>query len=334
MKRHGILFLILVAFAAAFTACRRTDKEGFVRVKLQADSLTVAQDVKTFQWTLCGDRAVVCPTDSLQRFSVFAVPGWEPIDTFRLRQDDPPRFQAAGLFDTPASDTSLCVFDMGASRFSRFSVEKDGARLVADYAPLPKKVYVNALALSDSVLLAGNMDYLEKSYFVSVIDPRSGEKQQDVPCQTFLDDMFQPVNYPYLAVSGDRVAFIYRNYRRIEYFQLRPDGRLAFVRSAGSEYDLAGAKALKKALTPLDGPVDTDYGDRYIYLLENAVVAGKIVASRIEVFDWEGNGLYRLQLDRPANKILADERSGQIYAVNTTLDKDRLYLYDIKKILE
>lgn len=80
--------------------------------------------------------------------------------------------------------------------------------------------------------------------------------------------------------------------------------------------------------------MDTDYGDRYIYLLENAVVAGKIVASRIEVFDWEGNGLYRLQLDRPANKILADERSGQIYAVNTTLDKDRLYLYDIKKILE
>lgn len=80
----------------------------------------------------------------------------------------------------------------------------------------------------------------------------------------------------------------------------------------------------------MDGPVDVAWGENQLYLLENAVnERGELLASRVEVFDWEGNGRYRLRLERPATKILVDEAGGRLYAIRPALDSSRVYRYDL-----
>ena len=122
----------------------------------------------------------------------------------------------------------------------------------------------------------------------------------------------------------------YKHYKRLEYYALSPEGRLDFVRAVGKDYDRKDVARMKEKRTPMDGPVDVAWGENHLYLLENAVnERGELLASRVEVFDWEGNGLYRLRLERPAVKILVDEAGERLYAIRPALDSSRVYRYDL-----
>lgn len=322
--------LALAVFVLS-AACRHRDGEGFVTALLPADSLTAAHLSGYTSWARCGDKVVTYSLPSDPSFSAYRLPDFEYLYSFDVLTPRPGRYYAAGIFPAGAEARELSVIGLSERTLYRLKVGEDSARVVQRYPGAEKVVYVNGTMVSDSLAIVGTMNFLEKSHRVTLLDVRQWDTLGRIESKTLLDAAFNAVNYPVFAVSQNGVALVYKSYKRIEYYRQTPDGTLEFVKAVGGQYDRDDVARMKADAAPLDGPVDVAWDERYLYLLENAVNRnGKIQASRIEMFDWQGRGRYRLRLERPATKILPDARRGKLYALRPNLDSSRVYVYDIR----
>ena len=330
MKKSILPVLVCLFFAG----CGHTDKEGFVSIKLEADSLTVAPGQMN-DWTRTGDKAVVYTREADTNFTVYSLPGFDSLYTFNAEENKKMGLSTTGILPATVGNADLYVLNFVNREVSCFRPEADSVRFLAHYDDAPKLVYVNGLAVSDTLILLGTMNFLEKSYRLFLMDPRNWEIVQELECKTFVDKGYNPINYPIPVGSGNDLALVYKDYKRIEYYSLSPQGQLSFKKAVGKEYDRTGVEALKNAAADHDGPIAVSGGKKYLYLLENAVnLMGEILGSRVEVFDWEGNGLYRLRLHRPATRLMVDEANGKIYTFNELESGGKIYVYDISSILE
>ena len=331
MKKTFWTMWLLVAAGVGFVACRGGDAEGFETADLPADSLTVEGFSGYTSWMRQGDKVVVYTLPGDTNFSVYRLPEFEPLYDFAVEPRKPGSFfYAAGLFPDGVQDSVLYVFSLQERFLSRVLLGKDTARVEERFPGAPKVVYANGILLADTLVLAGTMNFLEKSHSITLLDPRGWDTLQSLDSKTILDERFNAVNYPFFAFSKGRLVLAYKNYKRLEYYALSPEGRLDFVRAVGKDYDRRDVAEMKEKRTPMDGPVDVAWGENHLYLLENAVnKRGELLASRVEVFDWEGNGLYRLHLERPATKLLVDEAGERLYAIRPALDSSRVYRYDL-----
>lgn len=332
MKKSVFLGVSMVA-CLFFAKCGHTDRDGFVQMKPGVDSLTVAS-AQMSDWTRAGDKAVVYSRQADTNFTVYSLPGFDSLYSFNAEYDKENGSSTTGIVPGVAGQKNLYVLDFLGRNLSCFQLEADSARMLAFYEDAPELVYVNGMAVSDTLVLLGTMNFLEKSFRLSLMDLHGWQTVQELDSKTFVNNMYNPVNYPLLAGNRDNVALVYKDYKRIEYYSLSSEGRLSFRKAVGKEYDKEGVEALKKAATDLDGPVAVGSGEKYLYLLENAVdFKGEIIGSRVEVFDWQGNGLYRLQFYRPATRLMVDEANGKIYTFNELENGGKIYVYDISSIL-
>ncbi len=333
MKKSIFLLGVSIAACLFFAKCGHTDRDGFTQMKLEADSLAAAP-VQMSDWARAGDKVVVYSRKADTNYTVYRLPAFDSLYSFKAEHEKE-NGSTTGIVPGIAGQKNLYVLDFVGRNLSCFQLEADSARMLAFYGDAPELVYVNGMSVSDTLVLLGTMNFLEKSFRLSLMDLHAWQAVQELDCKTFVNDMYNPVNYPLLAGNRDNVALVYKDYKRIEYYSLSPEGHLSFRRAIGKEYDRKGVEALKKAATDLDGPVAVGSGEKYLYLLENAVdFKGEIIGSRIEVFDWEGAGLYRIRLSRPATRLLADEANGKIYTFNELGGNGKIYVYDISSILE
>lgn len=333
MKKSVFLGMSIVA-CLFFAKCGHADRDGFMQMKLEADSLAVTPQ-QISDWTRIGNKAVVYSRKADMNYTVYLLPAFDSLYSFNSEPEKENGLSTTGIVPGIAGQKNLYVLDFVGRNLSCFQLEADSARMLAFYRDAPELVYVNGMAVSDTLILLGTMNFLEKSFRLSLMDLHAWQTVQELDCKTFVNDMYSPVNYPLLAGNRDNVALVYKDYKRIEYYSLSREGRLSFRKAIGKEYDREGVAALKKKATNLDGPVAVGSGEKYLYLLENAVdFKGEIIGSRIEVFDWEGAGLYRIRLARPATRLMVDETDGKIYTFNEVEKAGRIYVYDINSILE
>lgn len=311
MKKTFWTMWLLVAAGVGFVACRGGDAEGFETADLPADSLTVEGFSGYTSWMRQGDKVVVytlpaipifrctvCRSSSLcttLRWNLAnrAVSFTRPVVPGRGAGQRVVRVQPAGAF--PFAGAPGGGYGSGGGAFPRSS---EGGLCQWD----PTGRYVGA---------GRNDEFSGKIALDHIARSRGWDTLQRLDSKTILDERFNAVNYPFFAFSKGRLVLAYKNYKRLEYYALSPEGRLDFVRAVGKDYDRSEVAEMKKKRTPMDGPVDVAWGENQLYLLENAVnERGELLASRVEVFDWEGNGRYRLRLERPATKILVDEAGG------------------------
>lgn len=332
--RHGIFLGMSILSCLFLAGCRHTDRDGFVQMKLEADSLMVTSGQMS-DWARAGDKAVVYSREADTNFAVYRLPALDSLYSFSAEENKKLGLSTTGIMPAAGDNEDLYVLDFVGRTLSCFQLGEDSTRLQACYADAPKLVYVNGMVVSDTLVLLGTMNFLEKSFRLSLMDPRTWKIVQELDCKTFLDEGYNPVNYPLLAGNGKNVALVYRDYKRIEYYSWSPEGRLLFEKAVGKDYDRTSVEALKKAATDIDGPLVVSGGKKYLYLLENAVdLKGEILGSRVEVFDWEGNGLYRLRLSRPVTRLMVDEADGKLYTFNELKNAGKIYVYDINSILE
>ena len=331
MKRSFFLGMSVLS-CLFFAGCGHTDREGFVSIALEADSLMTAP-TQISAWAKVGDKAIVYSREADTNFTVYRLPGFDNLYSFNAEENKKLGLSTTGILPVVEGDENLYVLNFVENTLSCFVPEGDSVRMQAHYDGVPKLVYMNGLAVSDTLMLMGTMNFLEKSYRLLLMDPRTWETVQELDCKTFLSPDYMPVNYPHLAGNGDNLALVYKDYKRIEYYSLSPEGHLSFEKEIGKKYDWEGVEALKKSATDLDGPEAVAGGVKY--LLENAVdIKGEILGSRVEVFDWQGNGLYRLRLSRPVTRLMVDEEDGKMYTFNGLKDTGKIYVYDISSILK
>ena len=332
MKRSFFL-VVSVLSCLLFAGCGNTDRDGFVQMALETDSLTVAS-VQMSDWVRVGDKAAIYSREADTNYTVYRLPVFDSLYSFNAEENKKLGLSTTGILPAAKDNGDLYVLDFVSRSLSCFQLGEDSVRLHACYDNAPKLVYVNGIVVSDTLVLLGTMNFLEKSYRLSLMDLRDWSTVQELECKTFVDEGYNPVNYPVLAANGNDLALVYKDYKRIEYYSLSTEGRLSFEKAVGKDYDRAGVEALKKAVTALDGPVAVAGGKKYLYLLENAVdIKGEILGSRVEVFDWKGNGLYRLRLHRPATRLMVDEATGKIYTFNELKEDGKIYVYDMSSIL-
>jgi hypothetical protein len=141
-----------------------------------------------------------------------------------------------------------------------------------------------------------------------------------------------------LNTSKNRIVFAYQFFRQIVILDM--DGNLLRVLKGKGGNDSKVANNMSDWMDNFDNKVyyQDVCGCEYVYIytgneatLRDAV-QGRVSTSVIEQYDWNGNPIRRIELDRACyGQFEVDEKEGKIYLLSTYED-DPLYIYDLPPI--
>ena len=206
-------------------------------------------------------------------------------------------------------------------------------------APKGRKSFIKAgtsYLLGDSVFLINRSFIMHPkgtvNDFFEVYDYRQDSILHSFYTTNFPEIMKDPAidhilfdKYPVLRNDCQKLATIYRAFGMLSIVDI-PTGKTKQIYTEGAEPNW------KKTINePREHYTDIQCDNQDIWLLARDNNDPDNLKSRIDIFDWEGNYLYKIELDQLISIFSIDKKFGFIYAKTT---EDRLIRYNIKELLD
>ena len=129
MKRNFLLAMSVLS-CLFFAGCGNTDRDGFVQMALEADSLAVAS-VQMSDWVRTGDKAVIYSREADTNYTVYRLPAFDSLYSFNAEENKKLGLSTTGILPDARDNGDLYVLDFVNRSLSCFQLEGDSARLLS-----------------------------------------------------------------------------------------------------------------------------------------------------------------------------------------------------------
>ena len=320
--------------------------DGFAEpVPLAADSIAVNQIVKPACWAVCNGKAVVVSENTDSVFYVYRLPDFRFLYTWGRRGSGPGEFPNQVRFvDGDDGDTGMLTTVNGRNK--SFDAFEAGGREMA--LKKTSSMFRESVFLDDRPLpcgwmaakkVAGDKEYL------CVRSARDGSVQDSVALYTWVvkadyDDKgrlysLSRMNSPRIIAKDDRIAVVYQNFVRVDFYRVNDRGKLSLLGTAGEPIDGAALQRLRvmRNETRQHGIMGCFSTGKYLYTLyldielDRETNHADILQKIVHVYDWNGKQVRAFDLEKPATDILVSGDDRLLYTRNFQEDFDRVYVY-------
>ena len=346
-RQIRILAAFCVASGAFFSGACNSAAGGDKIEKLSADSIAVREVLQPSGHAVSGEKVALLSRKSENLFWVYRLPDFKFLYCYGQAGEGPDDFGMCGFENHDVRMPDIYVKEYAKSRITGYCVgEKSFEKGVVFTRENSGRYRVACIAdggkwLLGTEFIPGDAMGRERLY---VIDPRDGMVKDSVGIQTFSTEVsygkgVQVTGYNDMFVlsRGDRIAVVYEETQRVDFYDIRTDGRLRTVKIVGMAEKDEDVFARVKAQAENTGKTriaDHCATEKYLYLLEVRakfdVAARRIdfVYCRVKVYDWEGRSVKVFELEKPALRMAVQGDDSRIFAYNTiTGDFDRVYVY-------
>ncbi len=346
--KHYISILGLAAVFFAVFSCggpKDAKQADFDRPeKIECDSIAIEQILAPTSWTVNKDKVVILSpkTDSL--FFVYQAPDFQYLYSFGRAGGGPEDYQYPRFIPDVSGKGRLLISSL--MKVSDLTLGDKDAK-VAGKERFQGYLMPN-LIVNDSVVLAQQTTFDDNVLraFYRTADVKKDNRTIDsvqvlINTKGFKIETSgsgirasgQIYNSPRLVAKNGKMALIYPDVRRIDIFEISPDGKISLVKSEGEVLTLEQIQALdiserQKGEDVFDAQAGDDYMYVFTYDYENMGTWRKSLNSYMEVYDWEGNRVKKFDLGRPFTRFLIDEARGKIYCYHSGYDFENVYVYD------
>lgn len=317
-------------------------------IAVTADSIAVDQIIKPSQWAVGNGKAVVVSESTDSVFYVYSLPDFSFLYAWGRRGSGPGEFPNYVRFvDGADGDTGmLTVENYRGKTFDAFEVgdREMGLKKISSTFP-DKTVFLDSRPLPSGWLVtkkvSGDREYLY------VRSPRDGSVRDSVMLYTLVkadyDDKgnmrsLSRTNTPRIVAHGDRMAVMYQNVLRVDFYRVTDEGKLSLLQAVGEPLDdavlqrlqtmrsesrqrgIMGYFSTEKYLYTLYLDLEFDWETKYANILEKIVY----------VYDWDGRQIRAFALEKPATDILVSGDDRLLYARNLQEDFDKVYVYNLE----
>lgn len=312
---------------AELTSSDSTDIAFAVSDSIHADSIAINEILQPMEWNIAEGRVIVNSPKSGEIFHVYSAPDFRYMYSFGKKGQGPGEFFSPNIYPSP-DGKGFYITDIVGKCF-RYGIDERHAWPVSETATRGQGVDMFVYAMIDDSTAAnrpGTGDRLEIvriSDGLSVTDTiASLQVKGPQVTETYGDRTFttRPSrNFPSVVSRGGRVAFVYPQVRRIDYFDITPDGKFSHVRSIG---DLSCRREIENSdiFSRKRRDIEVRATGKNIYVLDDDNV--------IRVYDWDGNGVAELFPDKRLTSFIADPANSKIYGYDHREDFEKVYVFD------
>lgn len=330
--------LVLVIISCFFISCNNRDELQKKKIfsgrflNYIVDSLPISVTVNPIYWKLNSDNMVICsPINQDGVLSVFSFPAMNYLYS-GIRKGRAEGEYLGVNWASSLLDDIITIYDIPNKKMRSYLISSDTLHFRKEYELTEKNQeknltmpYVSMLQLDETFFItrasSPNLDQLKLQ------NMESGQTISMIP------ELFdrnhnrdQYLDYDYVFAYGNNClvkAYYYLN--RIEIFQRKDDYTFSPRTVVGS------SENYERNLDAEDKIVyyqDIFCTNNFIYLLFSGEKEGLNAKSVVEIFDYDGNFVYMISLDRPLSMILLDENNKNLYGFDSFAGPDYVYVYN------
>lgn len=347
VKKYLLIFLL---FSMLFSACKSDDSILFVNLpkmscktfSVKSDSININEIIKPFSFIKLQDFVVITGDGHKDLFLVYSFPEFKFLYSFGSKGAGPMDY----LWPTIVYGTDVNKFyfyELSKQKLVFYNITKEKADYLGEKRLKITKgnVFHSLYYVNDSLCIVKEQN--PKSTILSMINTNTGKKLHILP-NTFTDELIKTLGKEYYSTFDD-YCFIYEpsnnNFSKVYYLIDRietgktKNGKL-FNKIA------VGATKCPDFYLYSDDPdnfdvrkniiyYETAYATpRHIYALYTKRTWGNETGAHIvDVFNWEGHRIRRLELDKNISNFFVDSTDSILCGFDITKDFDYIYKFKI-----
>lgn len=350
MKNLAGMAAVLSAGILAVSCSGAGNATGFDNpIAVQADSIAVDQIIKPSQWAMCNGKAVVVSESTDSVFYVYSLPDFGFLYAWGHRGGGPGEFPNYVRFvDSADGDTgSLTLENYRGKTFDAFEAGDREMTLKKTSSTFPDQTtFLESRPLPSGWLttkrVSGGKEYLYTR------SPKDGSVRDSVMLYTLVkaeyDDKgnmrsLSRMNSPRIVARNDRVAVVYQNVVRVDFYRVSAEGKLELLKAVGEPLDEAVLERLRtmRSESRQNGIMGYFSTGKYLYTLyldlelDWETKYANILEKIVYVYDWDGRQVRAFDLEKPATDILVSGDDRLLYARNLQEDFDKVYVYNLEQ---
>lgn len=313
------------------------EKNFTKKTELRSDSIGIDRELNPFYFKQTKNGFVIFSPDNEDgAVNVFSVPGFNLKYAQIRRGRGPGEFLGLNWADSKLEDV-VTIYDITNKVIRSLDVLADTLTLRNEYKITATNKdgltmpYAAMIQLDDSFFITRAVD--RTSHAVELWNMATGENTAIIPDPLDRDPKEeQYVNYDYhMGYGNDCLVKAYETLDRIEIIENGKDNSFSSV-------CLIQSKNWKSelGLDPDDRKIyylGLFCSDKYIYALRWGKMEDEEGSSSIEVYNYNGDAVAELLLDRIVSIFHIDESNNLIYALDPYVGSDYLYTYNIAGLL-
>jgi hypothetical protein len=326
--KNIIIILAAILFVLLFGKCTSKSKDAFPNNEniilssedITSDSILINEIIDVNNW-ISIDNQIIIQTSVIDTFFFsYLLPDWQIYSTFGRKGQGPQDY----LFPQMATDGNkkLYIYDNAKHDLVEY-VLLENKFIIKDKIKNRNPVLIDKMLNIDEItffikentpneikfkILANkNNELIKLSDFVVESDLRG-----DTPFNDFVIANYKK----YIAT-----AYIHKN--QICLYQIKENNKIKTLTDFTKETEVNKDKYFY---------TDLCCNEKYIYALYQGLVPNLVTEqdrSAIIIYNWSGEAIKKLNLDRIINKIIIDRHSNYIYAISP-YESDYIYKYRIK----
>lgn len=312
--------------------------------KIECDSIAIEQILAPTSWTVNKDKVVILSPKTDSVFFVYRAPDFEYLYSFGRSGEGPEDYQYPRFIPDVSGKGRLLISSL--MKVSDLALSDRDAKVSGKERF--QGYLMPSLVVNDSVVLAQQTTFDDNvlQAFYRTANVKKENRTVDSVQVLIYTKAFkievsgngmrasgQIYNSPRLVAKDEKFALIYPDVRRIDIFEIAPDGKISLVKSEGEiltqqQIDALDISDRQKGEDIFDAQAGDDYIYVFTYDYENMGTWRKSLNSYMEVYDWEGKPVKKFDLGRPFTRFLIDESRGKIYCYHSGYDFENVYVYD------
>lgn len=311
---------------AELTSSDSTDMVFAVSDSIHADSVTINEILEPMEWNFAEGCVIVNSPKNEEIFHVYAAPEFRYMYSFGKKGEGPGEFFSPNIYPSP-DGKGFYITDI-VGKCCRYAIDQSHAWAVSETATRDNGADMFVYAMTDdstAVNRPGSGTRLEVVRFsqglnvtdtIASLQVEGPEKTETYGDRTFTTRPSR--NFPSVVSREGRVAFVYPQVRRIDYFDITRDGKFSHVRSIGN---LSCRREIENSdiFSQKRRDIEVRTTEKNIYVLDD---------NAIYVYDWNGNCMAELFPDKRITSFIPDPVNSKIYGYDRREDFEKVYVFD------
>jgi hypothetical protein len=329
---HKIFYII--ALVLFFQGCNDKEKkiEFDIQIHIQSDSMKINIPIQVWDWKVMNDKISILSGNNRDYFLyIFSISDMNLLYKYGKFGQGPGEFIAVNWLNA-TNQEQIGLYDIPNLRMYLYQLSSDTLNIVKTYHfntwdGKLSRPYSFIQQINDSIFLL-KADLREKTE-IEVANINTGEILYTFSnlLQRKPNTIYTPY---YFGMAGNNRNFVlsYKYINRLELFKYKEaDCTVEPVVTIGSNRDQSDNRDVSDYILHY---TDVQCDEEYIYALYQGNKRDRIKNSIIEIYNWQGEPVKQIILDRFIELMTIDIAHGKIYGHDGNQDFDYIYIYDIK----
>ncbi|MDR2057328.1 MAG: TolB-like 6-bladed beta-propeller domain-containing protein [Dysgonamonadaceae bacterium] len=334
MRNKTDKIVCLLVLILLFQGCKNKEEKRIEfdnQIRVQADSIKIDIPISVRGWKVGEDKiSIQSGNNSDYCLYVFSVPDMNLLYRYGTYGQGPGEFIAVNWLNA-TGEGQIGLYDIPNLKMYMYQLFPDTLHRIKTYHfnPWDGKLcrpYSSIQQINDSIFLLKahmweNTEIEVANIHTGAILNTFGPLLQREP-----NTLYTPFYFG-MAGNDQNLVLYYEYINRLELFEYN-ETAYTFnpIAAIGNDKDQSGIDVFDYILHYSDAQCDKEY----IYALYQGERRENIRNSTIEVYNWRGEPVKRIILDRFIEKMAIDVDHGKIYGCAGHQDFDYVYVYDIK----